>query len=72
MSTGPEAISACAAGNLSSLQAQPAQQKRRQGEYTREQSEVSALCEAVERYSGAFHGEEMRIRRRLVTDFGDR
>ena len=37
---------------------------------TREQSEVSALCEAVERYSGAFHGEEMRIRRRF-TDFGD-
>ena len=27
---------------------------------TREQSEVSALCEAVERYSGALHGDEIR------------
>ena len=36
---------------------------------TREQSEVSALCEAVERYSGAFHGEEIRVRKRLV-EFG--
>ena len=34
---------------------------------TREQSEVSALCEAVERYSGAMHGEEIRVRKR----FGD-
>ena len=33
---------------------------------TREQSEVSALCEAVERYSGAYHGDEIRIRRRFV------
>ena len=32
---------------------------------TREQSEVSALCEAVERYSGALHGEEIRLRRRF-------
>ena len=32
---------------------------------TREQSEVSALCEAVERYSGALHGEEIRTRRRF-------
>ena len=32
---------------------------------TREQSEVSALCEAVERYSGALHGEEIRVRKRL-------
>ena len=31
---------------------------------TREQSQVSALCEAVERYSGARHGDEIRIRRR--------
>ena len=31
-----------------------------------EQSEVSALCEAVERYSGAFHGDEIRCRRRLA------
>ena len=30
------------------------------------QSEASALCEAVERYSGAFHGDEIRSRRRLV------
>ena len=28
---------------------------------TREQSEVSALCEAVERYSGAYHGDEIRV-----------
>ena len=33
---------------------------------SREQSKVSALCEAVERYSGAFHGEEIRIRRRYA------
>ena len=33
---------------------------------TREQSEVSALCEAVERYSGAFHGDEIRVRKRFV------
>ena len=33
---------------------------------TREQSEVSALCEAIERYSGAFHGDEIRVRRRFV------
>ena len=31
---------------------------------TREQSEVSALCEAVERYSGGFHGDEIRVRKR--------
>ena len=37
---------------------------------TRGQSEVSALCEAVERYSGAFHGDEIRIRRRLL-DFAE-
>ncbi len=36
---------------------------------TREQSEVSALCEAVERHSGAFHGDEIRVRRRF-TEFG--
>ena len=35
---------------------------------TRAQSEVSALCEAVERYSGALSGEEIRIRKRF-TDF---
>ena len=33
---------------------------------TREQSEVSALCEAIERYSGALHGDEIRIRRRFT------
>ena len=33
---------------------------------TREQSEVSALCEAIERYSGAFHGDEIRVRKRFV------
>ena len=33
---------------------------------TREQSEASALCEAVERYSGAFHGDEIRVRKRFV------
>ena len=33
---------------------------------TREQSEVSALCEAVERYSGAYAGDEIRIRKRFV------
>ena len=32
---------------------------------TRAQSEVSALCEAIERYSGALHGDEVRVRRRL-------
>jgi len=33
---------------------------------TREQSRASALCEAVERHSGAFSGDEIRIRRRFV------
>ena len=37
---------------------------------TREQSEVSALCEAVERYSGVFHGDEIRVRKRF-TEFGE-
>ena len=32
---------------------------------TSAQSRVSALCEAVERYSGALHGDEIRIRKRL-------
>ena len=32
------------------------------------QSEVSALCEAIERYSSAFHGDEIRCRRRF-SDF---
>ena len=38
---------------------------------TREQSEVSALCEAVERYSGGRHGDEIRIRRRFVDFAGE-
>ena len=33
---------------------------------TPRQSEASALCEAIERYSGAFHGDEVRCRRRLA------
>ena len=32
---------------------------------TPEQSEASALCEAIERYSGAFHGDEIRTRKRF-------
>jgi ribosomal protein S12 methylthiotransferase accessory factor len=37
---------------------------------TPEQSEASALCEAVERYSGSFHGEEI-IRRARFVDFAE-
>ncbi len=37
---------------------------------TREQAEASALCEAIERSSGAFHGDEIRRRARLA-DFAD-
>ena len=37
---------------------------------TRAQAEASALCEAVERYSGVFQGDEIRIRRRFA-DFAD-
>ena len=37
---------------------------------TREQSEVSALCEAIERHSGARHGDEIRVRKRFI-EFGD-
>ncbi|MXW18418.1 MAG: TOMM precursor leader peptide-binding protein, partial [Gemmatimonadetes bacterium] len=33
---------------------------------TRQQSRVSALCEAIERHSGARHGDEIRIRRRFI------
>ena len=32
---------------------------------TREQSKVSALCEAIERYSGGRHGDEIRVRGRF-------
>ncbi|MDE0363497.1 MAG: TOMM precursor leader peptide-binding protein, partial [Rhodospirillaceae bacterium] len=38
---------------------------------TREQSEVSALCEAVERYSGALHGDEIRTRKRFADFAGE-
>lgn len=38
---------------------------------TRDQSEVSALCEAIERYSGAYHGDEVRVRKRFI-DFYDK
>ena len=34
------------------------------------QAEASALCEAIERYSGLFQGDEIRIERRFV-DFAD-
>ena len=37
---------------------------------TAEQAEASALCEAVERYSGVFHGDEIR-RRARYEDFGE-
>ena len=30
------------------------------------QSEASALCEAIERYSGTFHGDEIRCRKRFA------
>ena len=33
---------------------------------TRQQSRVSALCEAIERHSGARHGDEIRIRKRFI------
>ena len=33
---------------------------------TREQSETSALCEAIERHSGAFSGDEIRTRGRFI------
>ena len=33
---------------------------------TAEQARASALCEAVERYSGTFHGDEIRCSRRLA------
>ena len=37
---------------------------------TRTQSEASALCEALERYSGARHGDEIRVRKRFL-DFAE-
>lgn len=38
---------------------------------TSEHSEVGSLCEAVERYSGAFHGEEISRRRRFSEFLAD-
>ena len=38
---------------------------------TREQSRVSALCEAVERYSGTYCGDEIRIRKRFAEFVGE-
>ena len=37
---------------------------------SREQAEASALCEAIERYSGVFHGDEIR-RSACFEDFAD-
>ncbi len=37
---------------------------------TRDQSKVSAFCEAVERYSGARHGDEIRVCKRFI-DFAE-
>ncbi len=34
---------------------------------SREQAEASALCEAIERYCGVFHGDEIRCRRAFST-----
>ena len=47
--------------NLSSLRRSLRSKSAGKGS-TAKQSEVSALCEAVERYSGAFHGDEIRCR----------
>ena len=38
---------------------------------TREQSEISALCEAIERHSGAYSGDEIRIRKRFTEFAGE-
>ena len=51
--------------NLSSLRRSLRSKSAGKGS-TPSQSEVSALCEAVERYSGAFHGDEIRCRRRFA------
>ena len=39
---------------------------------TTAQSKASALCESIERYSGAFHNDEIRVRRRYVDFNGSR
>ena len=51
--------------NLSSLRRSLRSKSAGKGS-TAEQSEVSALCEAIERYSGAYHGDEIRCRRSLA------
>ncbi len=51
--------------NLSSLRRSLRSKSAGKGS-TPQQSEASALCEAIERYSGAFHGDEIRSRRSLV------
>ena len=53
--------------NLSSLRRSLRSKSAGKGS-TASQSEASALCEAIERYSSAFHGDEIRRRRRL-SDF---
>ena len=50
--------------NLSSLRRSLRQKSAGKGT-TAEQSEAGALCEAIERYSGAFHGDEIRIAARF-------
>ena len=51
--------------NLSSLRRSLRSKSAGKGS-TRKQSQASALCEAVERYSSAFHGDEVRRRKSLV------
>ncbi len=51
--------------NLSSLRRSLRSKSAGKGS-TRNQSRTSALCEAVERYSGAFHGDEIRCRKRFA------
>ncbi len=53
--------------NLSSLRRSLRSKSAGKGS-TAGQSETSALCEAIERYSSAFHGDEIRRRRRF-SDF---
>ncbi len=48
--------------NLSSLRRSLRSKSAGKGS-TAGQSEASALCEAIERYSGAFHGDEIRCRK---------
>ena len=56
--------------NLSSLRRSLRSKSAGKGS-TPEQSEASALCEAIERYSGAFHGDEIRTCKRF-SEFVDR